>query len=127
MRNKKSRHKLVALNFLSNISLDGRYEHKPDGISYHSSVPCVFSRGRGDVRNYRDNSDYEQQVNDTSNEIREKSAPITLSGLSERTLSSVTCAQNYALYNSLWTYVYRLIDLKHFLRLHFAYFDSFHY
>ncbi|KAH8863670.1 CDK5 and ABL1 enzyme substrate 1 [Schistosoma japonicum] len=100
MRNKKSRHKLVALNFLSNISLDGRYEHKPDGISYHSSVPCVFSRGRGDVRNYRDNSDYEQQVNDTSNEIREKSAPITLSGLSERTLSSVTCAQNYALYNS---------------------------
>ncbi|KAK4475767.1 hypothetical protein MN116_001026 [Schistosoma mekongi] len=100
MRSKKSRHKLVALNFLSNISLDGRYERKFDGIGYHSSVPCVFNKGQSDVRTYQDNSDYEQQVNDTSNEIRQKSAPITLPGLSERTLNSVTCAQNYALYNS---------------------------
>ncbi|CAH8618524.1 unnamed protein product [Schistosoma intercalatum] len=100
MRSKKSRHKLAALNFLSNISLDGRHEHKPNGIGYHSSVPYIFSAGQNGTKTSPVNSSYEQQVNDTFHEISEESVPTKFSGVPENILSSVTCAQNYALCNT---------------------------
>ncbi|CAH8637937.1 unnamed protein product [Schistosoma margrebowiei] len=100
MRSKKSRHKLAALNFLSNISLDGRHEHKPNGIGYHSSVPYIFSAGQNGTKTSPVNPSYEQQVNDTFHEISEESVPTKFSGVPENILSSVTCAQNYALCNS---------------------------
>ncbi|RTG89175.1 uncharacterized protein DC041_0009751 [Schistosoma bovis] len=46
------------------------------------------------------NSSYEQQVNDTFHEISEESVPTKFSGVPENILSSVTCAQNYALCNT---------------------------
>ncbi|CAI2734001.1 unnamed protein product [Schistosoma spindalis] len=100
MRSKKSRHKLVALNFLSNISLDGRHEHKPNGIGYHSSVPYVFSAGQNSTKISPVNSSYEQLVNDTFHEISEESVPTKFSRVPESILSPVGCAQNYASCNS---------------------------
>ncbi|CAH8667058.1 unnamed protein product [Schistosoma rodhaini] len=100
MRSKKSRHKLVALNFLSNISLDGRHEHKPNGIGYHTSVPYISSAGQNGTKISPSNSSYEQQVNDTFHEISKESVSTNFSGVPKNILSSVTCTQNYALCNS---------------------------
>ncbi|CAH8656800.1 unnamed protein product [Schistosoma rodhaini] len=100
MRSKKSRHKLVALNFLSNISLDGRHEHKPNGISYHSSVPYISSAEQNGTKISPSNSSYEQQVNDTFHEISKESVSTNFSGVPKNILSSVKCTQNYALCNS---------------------------
>ncbi|XP_018654000.1 hypothetical protein Smp_134360 [Schistosoma mansoni] len=100
MRSKKSRHKLVALNFLSNISLDGRHEHKPNGIGYHSSVPYISSAGQNGTKISPSNSSYEQQVNDTFHEISKESVSTNFSGVPKNILSSVKCTQNYALCNS---------------------------
>ncbi|CAH8641926.1 unnamed protein product [Schistosoma bovis] len=77
MRSKKSRHKLAALNFLSNISLDGRHEHKPNGIGYHSSVPYIFSAdvqlGSEKQENFTDKSSSNKLsvTTDSSNRITE--------------------------------------------------------
>ncbi|CAH8572415.1 unnamed protein product [Schistosoma turkestanicum] len=100
MRSKKNRHKLVALNFLSNISLDGKYEHRPNGIGCHSSASCIFTTGQTGTKISQGNASYEQQLNDTFCETSKESVSTKFSRVPENILSLVTCAQAYDSSNS---------------------------
>ncbi|CAH8643544.1 unnamed protein product [Heterobilharzia americana] len=99
MRSKKSRHKLVALNFLSNISLDGKHESKPNGVDCHSSAPCICSDGKN-VKTFEDNPVYGQQTSDTYYETVETLVPVKVLREPEASSNSAAHTQIHTSYNS---------------------------
>nr|CAH8869048.1 unnamed protein product [Trichobilharzia regenti] len=107
MRSKKSRHKLVALNFLSNISLDGKHESQSNGIQSHSAVPCICGDEGNCVSTFENNSTYgrqqqQEQASSIYYETIEKSASSSGGALPqpENIPASLAYTEKYDVYNS---------------------------